>query len=537
MPGTVENICRLFGIARVLARHDALFLLERLDIAPLIGMALKAVSKREAPGRPGQRLARALQEAGPSFIKLGQALSTRSDLLGDELAEDLSDLQDRIPPFDGNLAKRTIEAELGAPMDELFSKFDRNPVAAASIAQVHFATTMDGRDVAVKILRPDIESAFNADLDLFFWMAELIERTRPKLRRLKPVESIRALARTVAMEMDLRLEAAAAEELARNFRRGLGFPRSPRRLAIDLATGDDLRTGLRRSLRRPRGRRRPWPRSGRNARQGRPVVLQPSVPGWIFPCGHASGKSFCRRGRRLDRGRFRHHGSNFQGRPQVFGRNAHGISEPGLQAGRGSSLPEAGWVPDSQSVDAFAQAARSIAEPILDRPQNEISIGRLLGQLFQVTETFDMETQPQLLLLQKTMLVCEGTGRKLHPEANMWMLARPLIEDWARRNLGAEAKIRDAIGDAATVIARLPRVLDQIDRGSRMFKNGEIKLHPDTIKAFRNGKGGGRASTFGFWHPGRSLFYGAVIAGLVLTIVADHDSARLATGRPPRRAS
>ena len=514
MPGTVENICRLFGIARVLARHDALFLLERLDIAPLIGMALKAVSKREAPGRPGQRLARALQEAGPSFIKLGQALSTRSDLLGNELAEDLSDLQDRIPPFDGNLAKRTIEAELGAPMDELFSKFDRNPVAAASIAQVHFATTVDGRDVAVKILRPDIESAFNADLDLFFWMAELIERTRPKLRRLKPVESIRALARTVAMEMDLRLEAAAAEELARNFEGDLDFrvPRVDWRLTSQRVMTSERVSGV------PFDDREAVVALGLDpeetlAKAARSFFNQVFRDGFFHADMHP-GNLFVAEDGALTAVDFGIMGRISKADRKYLAEMLMGFLNRDYKRVAEVHF-EAGWVPDSQSVDAFAQAARSIAEPILDRPQNEISIGRLLGQLFQVTETFDMETQPQLLLLQKTMLVCEGTGRKLHPEANMWMLARPLIEDWARRNLGAEAKIRDAIGDAATVIARLPRVLDQIDRGSRMFENGEIKLHPDTIKAFRNGKGGGRASTFGFWH----LFYGAVIAGLVSTLI------------------
>ena len=167
----------------------------------------------DSDGRPGQRLARAMNEAGPSFIKLGQALSTRSDLLGEELSEDLSSLQDNLPPFSSTEAHQTIEDELGASVDELFAAFDDTPIAAASIAQVHFAETHDGRKVAVKILRPGIEEKFDADVDLLRWIAEIAERTQPQLQRLKPRASIETLAETVELEMDLRFEAAAAAEL------------------------------------------------------------------------------------------------------------------------------------------------------------------------------------------------------------------------------------------------------------------------------------------------------------------------------------
>ncbi|MBC8340012.1 MAG: 2-polyprenylphenol 6-hydroxylase, partial [Alphaproteobacteria bacterium] len=172
---------------------------------------------------------------------------------------------------------------------------------------------------------------------------------------------------------------------------------------------------------------------------------------------------------------------------------------------------EAGWVPANRSVDAFTQACRSIAEPILDRPQNEISIARLLGQLFQITETFQMEAQPQLLLLQKTMLVAEGTGRRLAPDANMWFLARPLIEEWMMETLGPEARIRDAVDGIARAVDRLPKVVSDMEEGAALLSQGRIRLHPESVEALR-GQGGGERAGTAFW---LAL---AVLAGAVLAI-------------------
>jgi ubiquinone biosynthesis protein len=213
----LRNGWRLLRMAVSFARHDALFPLESLGIAPALIAWARLFAPRNDPRRPGERLAAALQDMGPSFIKLGQALSTRADLLSEEVAADLARLQDHIPAFPGTEARRIIESELGQPLGTIFSSFDDVPVAAASIAQVHFAVTTDGRDVAVKVLRPGIDKAFERDLDLFYWVAELVERTQPRFRRLKPVESVRAFADVVRVEMDLRMEAAAAEELGDNF--------------------------------------------------------------------------------------------------------------------------------------------------------------------------------------------------------------------------------------------------------------------------------------------------------------------------------
>lgn len=496
---SIRHIRRLLALARLLASHDALFALEMIGVSPALLKLAGLGVRRDPSGRPGERLARALNEAGPSFIKLGQALSTRTDLLGEEMTEDLSKLQDDLPPFPTEQARATIESELGAPVDELYLSFDDEPVAAASIAQVHFAVTHDGREVAVKILRPGIEQAFDRDVDLLRWLAEIAEQTQPQLRRLKPVASIETLADTVELEMDLRFEAAAAAELAENTADDPDF-KVP---AVD------------------------WPLTGRRVMTTERLIggIPLDDKDAIIAAGQdpvdiltrAASASF----RQVFRDGFFHadtHPGNMfmlpDGRIAVvdFGimgrldlKTRRTIAEMlvaflSRDFRRAAEVHfEAGWVPRDRSVDSFTQACRSIAEPILDKPQNEISIARLLSQLFQITETFRMEAQPQLLLLQKTMLVAEGTARKLAPEANMWFLIRPLIEDWMIANLGPEAKVRDAIHTLQSAVERLPDMITGIERGSQMLAEGKIQLHPDTIRALRGEDGRRRGPAQGVW--------------------------------------
>ena len=485
---SLRNIGRLWNIARLLARHDALFPLEHLNLAQPIVSTARWLSRRNVNGRPGQRLAQALNEAGPSFIKLGQVLATRSDLLGEDLAKDLSDLQDRLPPFPGPEARKTIEAEFKCSLEEIFKIFIENPVAAASIAQVHFAVTNDGREVAVKILRPNIEAAFARDLDLLNWGANLIERARPDLRRLKLRKVVQTLADSVDVEMDLRFEAAAAVELLANFSGDPDF---------NVPKVDWSRTGKRvMTTDRIEGismdDRAALEAAGHDlleitTKAARTTFNQVFRDGFFHADVHPGNLFVTKNGSiaAVDFG--------IMGRLDIKMRRTLGemlLAFLTRDYRRAAEIHfEAGWVPADQSVDAFPQACRSIAEPIFDKPQNEISIARLLGQLFQVTKIFKMETQPQLLLLQKTMLVAEGTARKLSPNANIWLLARPLIEEWMTFTLGPEARLRETVDGMTSAVNRLPRVLEGLDRSAQMITTGQIQLHHDTIKKLRGEPG------------------------------------------------
>ena len=501
---SLKNLTRLFKVARTLARHKALFVFERLGVTPgvaalarLMAGAPKLAGEPESTLRPGQRLARALNEAGPSFIKLGQALATRSDLLGEEMAADLSELQDRLPPFPTSLARAAVEKEFGAPLETLFSSFEDEPIAAASIAQVHFAVTTEGKEVAVKILRPGIEDAFRRDLELIRWVAGLIEATKPEFRRLKPIAIVETLAETVELEMDLRFEAAAAGEIGENFEGDDDF---------QVPKVDWQHTGRRvlttqRLAGIPLDERDALVAAGHDPEK---VLERASIASFkqVFRDGffHADvhpGNLFV-----LDTGAIGAVDFGIMGRLDLKTRRWLGellMAFLNRDYRRAAEIHfEAGWVPEGRSVDGFTQACRSIGEPILDKPQNEISIARLLGQLFQITETFQMETQPQLFLLQKTMLVAEGTGRKLAPDANMWFLARPLIEAWMMDNLGPEAKLRDAVGNIAHAVDRLPRMLGDIEESAAMLSGGRLKLHPETVEALKRG-GRGSSGFGGLW--------------------------------------
>jgi ubiquinone biosynthesis protein len=459
----LRNSWRLLRLAVSFARHDALFPLETLGVAPaLVAWARLFARRRDNPRRPGERLAAALQEMGPSFIKLGQAMSTRADLLSEGIATDLGRLQDKLPAFSLEEARATIERELGRPIDDLFSSFDKTPVAAASIAQVHFAVTAEGRDVAVKILRPGIEKAFERDLDLFYWMAELVERTQPRFRRLKPVESVRAFADVVRVEMDLRMEAAAAEELGLNFADDPDY-RAP---TIDWDRTARRVLTLERVVGIPIGDRDAIVAAGHD-----PVVI-------MKKCAEAFFYQVFRDG-------FFHadmHGGNAfvdaQGCivPVDFG--IMGRVDPDTRGYLAELLVaflrrdyravaevqfRAGYVPADQSLEAFAQACRSIGEPIFGKPSYDISIGRLLAQLLRVTEQFEMAVQPQLLLLQKTMLMAEGMGTRLNPKVNIWELAQPLIEEWMTTHFGPRATLGRTFEELARGVRRLPRLMESLN--------------------------------------------------------------------------
>jgi ubiquinone biosynthesis protein len=459
---SLRNLARLLRIARTLARYDALFPIERTGAALWLVRIVKSLWRRESPGRPGQRLAQALEVLGPSFIKLGQMLSTRPDLLGEDVAEDLTSLRDHLPPFPAAAARATIEHELDGPVDKFFLRFDDVPVAAASIAQVHFAATAEGREVAVKVLRPGIEDAFARDLDLFYWCAAMLERLLPELRRLKPYEIVRTFAESVALEMDLRMEAAAAVELGENFADDptfrvpeIDWERTARRvLTLERVHGINI------------DRREALIAAGhdpdRILANAAAVFFNQVFRDGFFHADQHPGNCFIEADGticaldfgimgRLDRDHRYYLADMLMG---FLRRDYEAVADVHFRAG---------FVPAHKSRASFTQALRAIAEPILDKPLHEISVARLLGLLFEVTETFEMETQPQLLLLQKTMLVTEGVGRTLNPRVNMWAMARPLIEGWMRDNRGPEARLRDALRRCVEALEHVPTLLARLD--------------------------------------------------------------------------
>lgn len=475
--------------------------------APL-ALVLRALRPRVPPlGRPGERLAAALGALGPGFVKLGQALSTRADLVGEAVAADLSRLQDKLDPFPAAAARATIEAELGQDMATLFAAFDDEAVAAASIAQVHFARTPDGRDVAVKILRPGVEAAFAADVALLDWLARLAILALPRLRRLRPVEVVETLARSVSREMDLRLEAAAATEMAENFRDdpdlrvpAVDWARTARRV---LVTERIVGIPVDERARLVEAGIDPDAVVAAAARAFFKMVFRDGFfhadmhPGNVFvgPDGGLIAVDFGIVGR-IDRP------------TRIF------LADMlmGFLRGDYRVVAEvhfrAGYVPADQDIEAFQQAARAIGEPIFGKTLAEISLARLLAQLFEVTEQFAMETQPQLLLLQKSMLVCEGVGRALNPEVNMWTLARPLIESWMAENRGAGARTRDFAREALARLDSLPALVQNLERAAAVVATGGVRLDRETLAALT------RRGGFGW----RSLVL-AALSGAILVLL------------------
>lgn len=477
---TLRNLARLVVIGRTIARHNALP--DALPVvAPGFSVVWRRVANRSVTGRDGQRLARALAELGPTYIKLGQLLSTRSDVVGERMAADLAELQDKLPPFPGAEARRIIETALGQPVSALFTRFDETPIAAASIAQVHFAETTAGDEVAVKVLRPGIEHAFERDIGLFFWLAAWAEFIWPRTRRLRLREVVETFARTSRLEMDLRMEAAAASELAENFKDDPTF---------NVPKVDWDRTAERvLTLERIRGIKVDEIDRIRAAGHDPDEVLAKASASFfnqVFRDGffHADlhpGNLFVNQDGEITAVDF-----GIMGRLDRATRTYLADMLIGFLTGDYRRVAQvhfdAGYVPAHQSIELFTQACRAIGEPLQNKPLNEISVGRLLAQLFAVTEQFEMETQPQLLLLQKSMLTAEGVGRALNPKINMWELARPLIEEWMRENRGPEAQVIDGVTALAGTLVRLPALIRNAERiGMQMSEHGVV-LHPDSIK-------------------------------------------------------
>jgi len=467
------NISAAFSLVRagyVLAREGVVSAIPR-EVLPgpaKIGHMLAGLIARRRSRKieQSERLSAALNRLGPSWVKLGQFLATRPDVIGTQLALDLELLQDRMEPFDTGLAKDAFKLSIGRSVEEVFSSFSE-PVAAASIAQVHKAQLKEGGEpIAVKVIRPGVRPRFTRDLDTFYFAARMQEKYLPASRRLKPVAVTDMLAQSARIEMDLRLEAAALSEMAENTKDDPGF-RVPQVnweltgrdcLALEwvdgvkftdtkrlLADGHDLKllaktlmqSFLRHTLRDGFFHADMHPGNLFVDKEGTIVAVDMGIAG--------------RMGRKE-----RHFLAEI-----LYGfitRNYRRVAEVHF---------EAGYVPHHHDINSFAQAIRAIGEPIHGQSAETISMAKMLTLLFEVTELFDMEARPELLLLQKTMVVVEGVARTLDPEFNMWKTSEPVVSQWIAGNLGPAGIIKDAatgLKSFTRLASQMPQFAERAER-------------------------------------------------------------------------
>jgi ubiquinone biosynthesis protein len=448
-----HNIIRLIRTGATLERTGAMdVVLEAFRAPPslrfaarMLGWPFKWVGLKGDPALPPAT--RALTALGPAYIKFGQVLSTRPDIVGDEMAQQLKYLQDKLPPFPTDTAKKMIEAELGLPVSTLFSDFSE-PVAAASIAQVHRARLADtGEDVAVKVLRPGIERAFRKDIDAFYLAARWIERLAPFSRRLRPVDVIRHFEGVVMGELDLRLESSAAAEFAANTEKDEGFqvPKpvwflsSRNVMTLGWAEGIGLNDNDLIDA------------AGLDRRVIAARVLQLFLShalrdGFFHADMHQGNLKVAANGDVIA------YDFGIMGRIDEYTRRVYAEILMGFIRKDYRRVAEvhfeAGYVSPDRDIDEFARALRAVGEPIFGMDASRISMARLLAYLFEVTERFGMETRTELILLQRTMVVVEGVARSLDPHINIWQVARPVVEGYIRENIGPKAVLRDLIKTA-----------------------------------------------------------------------------------------
>ena len=489
------KIFNLFKILRKLAVSGAVDTIDNIKPVPnffkfivylfSIGSAKKLENLNKSSG---EKLCGSLESMGPTFIKLGQFLATRPDIIGEEIAKSLEKLQDKLPAFNTSESKKIIKNEIG---EKFYSKIKTvsEPIAAASIAQVHFAKIeIDGseKDLAIKILRPNIQKIFNEELDALNFLAYLIENIFRKTRRLRLVEVIFLLKQITNMEMDLRFEAAAASELRENTLndKGIKVPKiywnftSKKILTLDKIEGVSIRDIIKiKSLNVD------LKLLSENLIQ---IFLKQAVRDGFFHADMHQGNLFVDKNGniipvdfgimgRLDKNNRKYLAEILFG---FINRDYSKVAEMHFLAG---------LVPSSTSKDELTQALRSIGEPIFGQTIKDISGANLLGQLFEITEKFNMHTQTQLLLLQKTMVVVEGVARKINPETNIWEVSRPVLENWMQSVKGPKSTIKNTIElskDILQKIPDLPNVMDNANTTLQMIAEGKFNLNSISGKNF-----------------------------------------------------
>ena len=423
----------------------------------------------------GVRIRRTLEDLGPIFVKFGQILSTRRDLLPDEIALELAKLQDRVPPFSGDSAAAIIEKAYGHPLTEIFAEFDRTPIASASVAQVHAARLHDGTEVVVKVLRPDIEPVIRRDIGLMYIIADKMQHYWAEGRRLRPMEVVREFEKNLIDELDLMREAASATQIRRNFADsnllyvpGIHWQHCRRNVmvmeritGIPISNIEAIRAaGIDMKSLAERGVEIFFTQVFRHN-----FFHADMHPGNIFVSsqGQYMAVDFGIVGS-LSAEDQRYLAENFLA---FFKRDYQRVAELHV---------ESGWVPASTRVDEFEAAIRTVCEPIFERPLAEISFGQLLLRLFQTARRFNMEVQPQLVLLQKTLLNIEGLGRQLYPELDLWQTAKPFLERWMSEQLGARSflkRIKDNVPKWGEKLPQIPGLMHDV---LEQAKNGQLKV-------------------------------------------------------------
>ena len=485
----MSRALRLVKIFRTVGRYRLDELADTGRLQPPARWALRLSPWRlnSAPDLPrGVRLRRALEELGPVFIKFGQMLSTRRDLLPEDIADELARLQDQVPPFPQRQAITIIETALGQSVGELFASFEASPMASASVAQVHAARLHSGEDVVIKVVRPDIEPIIRQDLALMFSLAKLVQRYVPDGKRLRPVEVVRDYELIILDELDLNREAANASQLRRNFADGklVYVPQvywdytrrnvftMERISGIPVTDLDTLRA--------------------KNvdlkvlAERGVEIFFTQVLRDSFFHADMHPGNIFVDASDPADPtyiavdcaiiGALSESDQYYLARNllAIFRRDYHEVAQLHV---------ECGWVPPDTRVQDFESAMRAVCEPVFERPISEISFGQLLIYLFKTARRFDMEVQPSLVLLQKTLLNIEGLGRQLYPELNLWDTAQPFLEEWVAERYSPQSMLRRLQRHAPSWLEQLPQLPDVVMDNLQHARELEQRFNQQQIRA------------------------------------------------------
>lgn len=491
----ITQFIRILHINFVMARHG----FDRVILSTPWFYPLRFLShlnpwnwRRSTAITHAQAIRLILEDLGPIFVKFGQILSTRRDLLPDDIADELAKLQDQVPPFDSTLARNIVEKAYGQPLTEIFQSFDLTPLASASVAQVHAATLLDGKKVVVKILRPGIEKIIRRDVDLMYTMAGLIEKFWSEGKRLHPREIVAEFEHTIFNELDLRREAANASQLRRNFINSpiLYIPEVywkythinilvlERIYGIPVANIPAL-TKQNINLKKL-------------AETGVEIFFTQVFRDNFFHADMHPGNIFVSPNNTL---KPQYIAVDFGIVGSLSPTDQHYLAENFIAFFRRDYAKiarlhvESGWVDINTRVEAFEADIRTVCEPIFEKPLKDISFGRLLLHLFQIAKRFNMEVQPQLMLLQKTLLNIEGLGKQIYPDLDLWATAKPFLEHWAKEKLGARAllkKAQERLPDWAEKFVDSPdliyTVLQQIKLQTKPTKSKAFKLKKINIK-------------------------------------------------------